>query len=173
MRFLRFGLIALLALLLTVFGIAYFKSSTWSAEGVLTIEAPPEKVLPFVASPKYWLDWNPWSDPTDPEFEASFSGPDSGPGSKLSWKTKDKHGELTIVSVGAAEVAYEMSLDGAPGTGEIKLEPYGTQTRVRWHYTGDLGGNLFGRFFIGLMQKMLVPTLQKGLGNLRTRVAKG
>src|SRR5258708_24781889 len=76
MKFLRFALIAFLALLATVFGIAYFKSSTWTAEGATLIEAGPEKVLPLVAAPKRWLEWMPWSDPADEGFEVSYSGPE-------------------------------------------------------------------------------------------------
>ena len=174
MKYFRFALFAVFGLLATVFGLAYFKSSAWTAEGALVIEAPPEKVLPFVETPRRWLDWNPWSDPTEEGFEASFEGPESGPGAKLVWKSATRKGVLVIGSVSAAEgVAYELSMDDVPGKGEIRLEPYGVQTRVRWRYSGDLGGNLFGRYFIPFMEKALVPTLQKGLSNLRARATKG
>jgi hypothetical protein len=174
MKFLRFALVALLALLATVFGIAYFKSSTWTAEGALVIETPPEKVLPLVAEPKRWLDWMPWCDPSDDGFEARFEGPESGAGAKLVWKSATRHGVLVIRSASAAEgVAYDLEMDDVPGHGEIRLEPYGVQTRARWRYSGDLGGNLFARYFIPFMQKALIPTLQKGLANLRDKALKG
>jgi hypothetical protein len=97
------------------------------------------------------------------------TGHSGDPGSKGA----QRHGELTILSASAAEgITYELAMDDVPGKGEIKLEPYGVQTRVRWRYSGDLGGNLFARYFIPFMQKALVPTLQKGLTRLRERVTK-
>ncbi len=174
MKFLRFGLLALFGLLVALFGLAYFKSSAWSAEGVLVIEAAPDKVLPFVAAPRHWLDWDPWSDPNDAGFEAQFEGPESGAGAKMSWKTDAKGGRLEILSASAAEgVRYRLDLDEMPGQGEFRLEPYGVQTRVHWRYSGDLGWNLGARFAIGFMQRALSTTMQKGLANLRERVNKG
>lgn len=170
MKFLRLVLLAVFGLLVAVFAIAWFKSSAWTAEGALVIEAPAEKILPLVAAPKRWLDWMPWCDPTDAGFEASFAGPDSGPGAKLSWKSATRHGELVIQSASTGEgVAYLLSVDDEPGSGQIRFEPYGTQTRVRWRYSGDLHGNLIARYFIPFMQRALLPTLQKGLTNLRER----
>ncbi|MBK7644099.1 MAG: SRPBCC family protein [Planctomycetes bacterium] len=173
MKVMRFALFAVFALFAAVFGYAYFKDSTWRAEGVMVIEAAPEKVLPHVEAPKRWLEWMPWCDPTADGFQASYEGPESGPGARMKWSSTEKHGELTILSVSPAEgVAYELELDGSPGRGVVRLEPYGTQTRVHWLYTGDLEGNLFARYFIGFMQKGLMPTLQKGLANLREGVRK-
>jgi hypothetical protein len=174
MKYLRFALLALFGLLVTVFAIALFKSSTWTAEGALLVEAAPDKILPLVATPKHWLDWDLWSDPTEEGFEATFEGPESGPGAKMRWKTATKRGQLEILGASAAEgVQYELDLDDMPGKGQIRLEPYGVQTRVRWTYSGDLGWNLAARFIIPFMQKALVTTMQKGLSNLRTRALAG
>jgi carbon monoxide dehydrogenase subunit G len=174
MKLLRYGLIALFALLAALFALASLKSSTWSAEGVLVIEAAPEKVLPFVAGPRHWLEWDLWTDPTEAGFEPRFEGPESGAGARLSWKTDQKHGELEILGASAAEgVRYRLDLDDMPGGGEFRFEPYGDQTRVRWKYSGDLGWNLAARFFIPLMQGSLQSTMQKGLARLRERVRGG
>jgi len=174
MKYMRFALIACFGLLVALFALASFKSSTWTAEGALVIEAPPEKILPLVATPKRWLDWDLWSDPSEPGFESKFEGPESGPGAKMLWNTATKHGELEILAASAAEgVKYRLDLDDVPGAGQIRLEPYGVQTRVRWTYSGDLGWNLAGRFFIPWMQKSLVNTMQKGLNRLRDRVLAG
>ena len=174
MKFLRLALLAMFGLLLAVFVFAWFKRSTWSAEGVLLVEAPAEKILPLVDSPKHWLEWMPWCDPNDAGFEAAYSGPASGPGSKLTWKSNSRHGELLIQSASSAEgVHYALSIDDEPGEGLIRFEPYGTQTRVLWSYSGDMHGNLMARYAIPFMEKLLKPTLQKGLANLRERVTKG
>jgi len=174
MKFLRFALAGLLALLLTVFAFAYFTNSSWSALSAIVIEAPPEKVLPLISSPKHWMDWDPWSDPTDDGFEAEFEGPDSGPGAKMKWKSARNHGQLHILGASVAEgVSYELDLDDMPGKGSLHLEPYGVQTRVRWTYSGDLGANLGARVMSSWIQKALQTTMQKGLTNLRARVLAG
>jgi len=174
MKFLRFALIAFFALLVALFALASFKSSVWSAEGALVIEAPPEKILPLIATPKRWLDWDLWSDPSEPGFESKFEGPESGSGAKMIWKTATKNGQLEILSASAADgVRYKLDLDDMPGQGQIRFEPYGVQTRVRWSYSGDLGWNLAGRFVIPFMQKALVNTMQKGLNQLREKVLAG
>jgi hypothetical protein len=170
MRYLRFALFAFFGLLVAIFGLAWFKDSSWSAEGALLIETAPADVQPLLETPKRWLEWMPWSDPSEEGFVASCSGPESGPGAKMSWKSATRHGELAILGVSPAEgVRYSLSLDDVPGEGEIRLEPYGSQTRVRWRYAGDFGGNLFARYFVGFMQRALVPTLQRGLAQLREK----
>jgi polyketide cyclase/dehydrase/lipid transport protein len=174
MKFLRFALFAVFGLFATVIGIAYFKSSSWSAEGALIVEAAPEKILPLVATPKHWLDWDPWSDPTEEGFEASFEGPDAGAGAKMSWSSSRNRGRLTILEASVAGgIRYELDLDDMPGKGLIRLEPYGVQTRVRWTYSGDLGGNLGARFVLGWIERALQATMQKGLANLRTKALAG
>jgi hypothetical protein len=174
MKFLRYGLIALFALLVALFGLASLKSSKWTAEGVLVIEAAPEKVVPFVAGPRHWLEWDLWTDPTEAGFEPRYEGPESGAGAKLVWKSDMKHGELEILSASAAEgVRYRLEMDEMPGGGLFRFEPYGEQTRVRWTYSGDLGWNLAARFMIPLMQGSLQSTMQKGLARLRDRVKSG
>jgi len=140
MKYLRYGLIALFALLVALFALASLKSSKWTAEGVLVIEAAPEKVLPFVAAPRHWLEWDLWTDPTEAGFEPHFEGPESGAGAKLSWKQDARHGELEILAASAADgVLYRLAMDDMPGEGVFRFEPYGEQTRVRWTYSGDLG----------------------------------
>lgn len=174
MKLVRLLLFAVFGLFVALFAFAFFKRSVWSAEGVLVIEAPPEKVLPLVQAPKRWPEWMPWADPTDEGYQASFEGPESGPGAKMRWSAKRREGELAITAVDAQDgVRYELALDGQPGQGEIRLEPYGVQTRVHWHYTGDLGGNLIARYMISMMEHALVPTLQRGLQNLRAKVLAG
>jgi len=170
MKFLRFALFAVFGLLATIFAIAYFKSSTWTAEAAIVVETPPEKVLPLVATPKRWLDWDLWSDPSEEHFEVSYEGPESGPGAKMSWKSAKNQGRLEVLGTSAAGgVTYALELDGMPGQGEIRLEPYGVQTRVRWTYSGDLGWNLGARFIVSWIQMGLQTTMQKGLSNLRTK----
>ena len=174
MKYFRYGLIALLALLLALFGLAALKSSTWTAEGVLVIEAAPDKVLPFVATPRHWLEWDPWTDPSDAGWASSYAGPESGAGARLSWKTDTRRGELEVLSASTAEgVRYRLDIDGMPGAGEFRFEPYGDQTRVRWRYSGDVGWNPALRYMIPLMQGSLQATMQKGLGKLRERVKAG
>lgn len=174
MKFVRLLLFAVFGLFVALFAFAFFKRSVWSAEGVLVIEAPAEKILPLVSAPRRWPEWMPWADPTDEGYQASFEGPERGAGAKMHWSAKRREGELAITAVDEQQgVRYELALDGQPGSGEIRLEPYGTQTRVRWHYTGDLGGNLIARYMISMMEHALVPTLQRGLGNLRAKVLAG
>jgi Polyketide cyclase / dehydrase and lipid transport len=174
MKFLRFVLFALFGLLATLFGIAYFKTSVWTAEAAIIVETAPDKVLPLVASPKQWLNWNLWSDPTEEGFEATFEGPESGPGATLRWKSLKNNGRLTIQAASLADgVDCELDLDDMPGKARFRLEPYGVQTRVRWSYSGDLGGNLGARFILSWIEKGIQTTMQKGLGNLRTKVLAG
>lgn len=174
MKFVRLLLFAVFGLFVALFAFAFFKRSTWSAEGVIVIEAPAEKILPLVAAPKRWPEWMPWADPSDEGYQATLAGPESGPGAKLDWQAKSRHGELAITKVDPAQgVSYDLALDGQPGSGEIRFEPYGVQTRVHWHYTGDLGGNLIARYMISMMEHALVPTLQRGLTNLRAKVLAG
>ncbi len=136
-----------------------------------TIDAPQETAFNFLNSYQNFNAWSPWHR-IDPETQYSYSGPESGVGAMMSWQSDhDKVGSglqkitesipnefiavtLDFGDMGQAESSYELSTDG-------------DSTTVVWNFDNEIGWNLVGRYFGLFMDRMLGPSYEAGLHNLK------
>jgi hypothetical protein len=58
----------------------------WRVERSIRVEAPPERVLPFVANLRRWQDWAVWTKTMDPKLVNTWGGPDEGVGARWQWQ---------------------------------------------------------------------------------------
>jgi uncharacterized protein YndB with AHSA1/START domain len=105
------------------------------------VNAAPEKVFPLINDFRNWTQWSPW-DKRDPNLERTYSGPESGVGTKYAWKGNDEvgQGEMTITeSVPSKRVLLDLHFitpwEGTNVT-EFTLNPTGNQTEVVWTMRG-------------------------------------
>lgn len=138
----------------------------------ITINAPVEKIFPYLNNSKLAEKWGPWTE-EDPEAKMVYSGPDEGVGSKASWDSPGKlgTGSATIVeTIPNEKVGIKLEYT-KPMTmiqdAEYLVQNNGSQTVVTWKVSGK---NTFpGRvmcFFIN-MDKMVGSMFEKGLANLK------
>ena len=139
------------------------------------IQAPPERIFPWMNSNRAGEKWGPWLE-VDPQAKMNYSGPDSGVGSKTSWDSRGQlgTGSATIVEsipnnkVGIAlEYTKPMTMTQHS---DYLLEPNGAQTRVTWRVRGQ--NTLLGRvmcLFINMDQRV-GGMFEKGLSNLKRLV---
>jgi hypothetical protein len=174
MRFLKNLALGLFGLVVAVVAVAYVLPRHVPVERSIVIDAPAERIFPYVNSLQRTAEWSPWM-ALDPNVQLTYSGPEEGVGNTLSWTS-----ELASVGNGRQEitastpdVSVASTLDfGGMGTAEaaIVLVPEGAGTRVTWGFVGDMGNNPMGRWMGLMMDRWVGGDYAKGLANLKALV---
>ena len=151
-------------------------SDTYTVQRSTTIAAPPERVYGHLIDFSKWADWSPW-DAMDPSMSKTYSGAESGVGSRYEWSGNRKVGQGSMEITDAKEhsdvhIALEFlkPFKASNQTG-FSLEPTGDGTRVTWTMSGTktLMTRIIGIF--RSMDAMVGPDFERGLGDLK-RVAE-
>ncbi len=142
-----------------------------SVERSAMLAAAPGTVLALAASSSAYQTFNPYKT-RDPELKVDLFGPEAGVGSGFRFDGKEGKGTQTIATVTADTVTYAIDL-GALGqpTQAIHAVPSDLGTEVTWHMRSDMGFNPVFRVFGLFMERMMGPTLELGLENLRKAAA--
>lgn len=163
-------LVGLVAAAVLLAGVAYLLPRQIHVERTITVERPAADVYPLVASMHRFNEWSPWST-LDPTMQLTYSGPDSGVGSKMAWSGNSKVGVGSDLIVAAipnerVDVALQFGAQG-PARSSFLLVPSSTGTGVTWTLDLDLGMNPIGRYFGLLMDRMIGPDYERGLARLK------
>jgi len=140
----------------------------------IVIDAPPEKVFPYVNNLKRHAEWSPWAK-IDPETKWSYQGPDRGVGQKVMWSSDHREvgtGSQTIVeSVENRRVATELDF-GDMGTAKawFRLQPEDSGTRISWDFATDAGNNPVMRWMGLMFDRWIGEAYDKGLTSLKQAV---
>ncbi|HCM76704.1 MAG TPA: hypothetical protein DIS90_10000 [Cytophagales bacterium] len=170
--------ISLVIIILAI--VVAFLSPKSHMERSILVNSEPEAIFKYLDNFKAYNQWSPWSE-IDPATIYQFDGPESGPGARMSWSSKDEQvgeGEQWIIEMRENEyVKYGMKFGGFEGdfSAEIILEPTINETKVTWTYNGDVSkAGMFnaamGKFFGMFMDSMLGPFYEKGLYSLKEQV---
>ena len=89
MKFIKWFLIVVALLLVTLAVIGYFLPKTAHVERSITVNANRDAVFTQVNSFKNFNQWSPWFD-KDPNANYQYSGPESGVGNSMSWNSDKK-----------------------------------------------------------------------------------
>ena len=141
------------------------------------INADQAKVFSLVSDFQQFNRWSPWAT-YDPETEYEFSGPVTGVGSKMSWRSEDPS-----VGNGAQEtVEYEpdtmvrtkLTFEGfdTPSYASFTLEPADGGTRVTWAFDANMD-TMVGRYMGLMMEKWVGADYERGLARLQELAEKG
>jgi uncharacterized protein YndB with AHSA1/START domain len=171
MRLLKW-LFAAVALLLGLgLIVALFAPDEVHMERAIVIDRPPAEVFAVLNDFRRFNDWSPWA-AKDPQAKYTWSGPSSGVGARLAWE-----GDPATVGTGSQEITasvpnerVETALDfGEQGNARARwtLTPEGAGTRVVWGFDTDFEGNLVGRLFGLMLERMLAPDYEAGLASLK------
>lgn len=158
-----------IALLLVYAGL---KNPDYVVQRQITVNAPAERVFPYLNNMRLAEQWGPWKE-MDPATTMTLSGPEEGVGAKTSW-TGGKQmgtGSATIVeSVPNSKVGIRLEYTEPMQmvqNSEYLLSSSGNQSTVTWKVTGqnDFMGRLMCLFMD--MDKMVGGMFEKGLSNLK------
>jgi uncharacterized protein YndB with AHSA1/START domain len=153
------------------------KPDSFRVQRSVTMNAPAEKIFPYLEGLKRWTEWSPYEG-RDPQMKRAYSGADSGKGAVYEWDGNDNvgKGRMEIVdSKPPSKVVIKLDfLKPFEGhnTAELTVEPKGGQTIVTWAMYGPstFMTKLIGTFMD--MDDMIGRDFAAGLAKLKTVVEK-
>jgi uncharacterized protein YndB with AHSA1/START domain len=153
------------------------KPDSFRVQRSATMDAPAEKIFPYIEGLKRWTEWSPYEG-RDPQMKRAYSGADSGKGAVYEWDGNDNvgKGRMEIVdSKPPSKVVIKLDfLKPFEGhnTAELTVEPKGGQTIVTWAMYGPstFMTKLIGTFMD--MDDMIGRDFAAGLAKLKTVVEK-
>jgi effector-binding domain-containing protein/uncharacterized protein YndB with AHSA1/START domain len=173
MRVFKYLFFALLFLIIAFFAYGFFfLEDKVQVSRTITIDRPAKMVFKAANSMHTFNEWSPWAK-LDPNAQYQFEGPEKGVGSKMSWQGNEEVGsgsQEIIESVPYEMVKTELYFDGQgddPSWATIAIKDMGDQSEVSWIFDADFNGNVLGRYFGMMMDRMLGPQYEKGLQGLK------
>jgi len=168
------GIVAVLAVVFVA--LAFVGPEHVQVEREATIEAPVDLVFAEVNSLQRWAAWDPWQ-ARDPNIVNTFSGPESGVGSRNEWKSSHKevgNGTQEITeSVENQLIRTHLTFDGhGEANSAMEFTASGESTQVKWSMGMDIpfGGRPFMLFMD--MDDAVGADFEKGLASLNEHCKK-
>ncbi|MEM7083287.1 MAG: SRPBCC family protein [Pseudomonadota bacterium] len=175
MKLLKWMLALVIALVTAVFVAGQFVSTTLEVEHSTTINAPRAQIFDELIRMRSFNSFSPWYD-LDPDAQYSYEGPESGIGSKMSWKSNDPNvgnGWMQIAGLsGRDKIDMTLGFDGFDGEAKswYLLDEMNAGTRVTWGYASDISSPFFLRFMGPFIQEQITKNYEDGLANLKTNM---
>lgn len=161
------GVIALLVV------VGLFLPKSYHVERSAVINAPAEKIYPYISAFRRWPEWIAWTTNKYPDMAMKFGETDTGVGAGYSWAGKSSgNGAIKFTALEPGKsIGYHLDFENGQylSTGTISLVPDGSAMKVTWTNDGDLGASPIGRWFGLFMDGMMGPDFAEGLANLKVR----
>jgi hypothetical protein len=173
---LKIVIYVLLALIAIVLGLAATKPDSFQVQRSASMQAPPEKVVGLIDDFHNWGSWSPW-EKLDPAMKKTFSGADSGKGSRYAWEGNSKVGAGRMEILDATPSKVTVKLDflkpfETHNLAEFTLAPQGQATQVTWVMRGPSPFvSKIMQVFVS-MDGLIGKDFETGLANLKN-VAEG
>ena len=137
-------------------------------ERAATLDADAEAILALAASGAGYQRFNPYRD-TDPDLAITLFGPETGVGSGFRFEGREGRGTQTVSAVAPGAVHYLIDLGpmGRPAQ-TIRAEARAQGAHVTWTMQADTGFNPVARVMGLFLDRMVGPTLERGLAKLET-----
>jgi len=170
--------IAVVVILAGILIYAATRPDAFRIERSATIQAPPEKIFPFIDDFHRWTAWSPW-EKIDPQLKRTYGGAASGKGTTYAWEGNSKVGAGSMeITESAPSSRIVLKLDfikpfEGHNTTEFTFAP-GAQggTKVTWAMSGPSPylSKLVGMFCN--MDRMIGGQFETGLANLKSITEK-
>lgn len=141
----------------------------------VVINAPAEKVFPYVNTRSIANSWNPWLQ-MDPKAQLDYGGPDVGAGARTNWHGGEQlgTGSATVTEsvpnqLVKVKLEYKEPFEMTQDVSYI-LKANGDTTTVVWQVEGE---STFAQRLMCVfmnMDKTVGDVFTKGLGQLKTMV---
>lgn len=177
-------LILIVVLIALLVGLAFVLPDRAHVERSVTVLRPPSQIYLLLTNLRRFNDWSPWFQ-RDPGASYVFSGPGSGVGATLSWRSERGDvgvGRQTLAAAVPDEsVTFELDF-GVRGRSSARFDLVGRngETRVTWRLDSELplhlderfGWNVVGRYMGLFMDRLVGPDFELGLANLKQLVER-
>ncbi|MGE0631916.1 MAG: SRPBCC family protein [Pseudobdellovibrionaceae bacterium] len=162
-------------IILGVLVYAGLKSPEYEVTRSILINAPAEKIFPYLVNQGLARKWSPW-EALDPDSKTTYWGPQEGVGAKTSWTGGKKMGtgSATITEVFLnrrvdIRLDYEEPM-AMVQFADYQINPEGNANRVSWTVRGTNGFVERLMCLFVNMDKMVGSMFEQGLANLKTLV---
>ncbi|MBL7716272.1 MAG: SRPBCC family protein [Bdellovibrionales bacterium] len=170
-------ILALLGILVGLVGlmaaISYLLPSHWKVERSIIIQAPPERIYPWVSDFKAWAKWSEF-DTADPQIRYTYSGNATGSGSERTWISKSMGNGRQRITYAEPKTGIDFELTmmdtGFHIQGHLKFQAVDGGTQVIWTDSGVSGGNPVVRWVAFFMDWILGGPFERSLEKLKTQV---
>jgi uncharacterized protein YndB with AHSA1/START domain len=165
------------AVLAVFFGFVMSRNGKFHYERSGLINAPAEKVFPYISDLKQGTLWNPYEQ-KDPQMKRKYSGQDAQVGSIVEFEGNRQAGSgkieiLKIIPNQLVEMRLTMTSPfRAENLVRYRLTPEGAQTRFSWGMEGN--GGFMGKLVTLIIdcEKMMTVEFDKGISNLKAVAEK-
>lgn len=167
------GIIVLAILAILV--IAALKPNSFRVERSIDINAPAEKIFPVLNDLRQQRHWSPW-DQKDPAMKRTYSGAETGVGSKYAWDGNKNIGtgsqEITATNPNSK---IDINIDFSRpfevhNKIEFVLHPAGNATNVSWAIHGPMPFMFRAMSMFCSMDSMMNKEFDKGLSQLKALI---
>lgn len=161
------GLIALAV------GIGFALPDTAHVERSISVQTRPATAYAVLNGFHQFRKWSPWEG-LDPNTKYEVSGPIWGVGAKHAWSSEDANvgsgSQEIIANEQDQSVSIKLIFAGfdSDNTARYLIQPEGEGVTITWTYDTVFKGDLLGRYFGLMMDKMLGADYEKGLAQLKT-----
>lgn len=174
-----FEIIIVTVILLVVSLLLYAatKPNTFRLQRSTTINAPADKVFPFINDFHQWPLWSPW-EKMDPDMKRTHSGAFQGKGAVYEWDGNKQVGTgrmEVLTSIPASKIVIKLDFFKpfeAHNTAEFTLESRGSSTTVAWAMYGPQPFMMKAMGLFCSPERMVGPQFETGLANLKTIAEK-
>ena len=176
MKIIRKLMVAMIAILVLLVIVGLFLPQQATMRRDILIKAAPGQIYAVLANPHDFNKWSPWA-MIDPKATYEYFGADTGVGAGMRWSSADPHvgvGSSKIIEVDPnrrIRVELDFSNQGLNWS-EYRLNPEGNETRVVWEFEMHAGMNPIQRWFGLFIDKLVGPSYEQGLKNLKALVEK-
>jgi uncharacterized protein YndB with AHSA1/START domain len=176
-KFLKIVGVVVLVAVAAILLYAATRPDSFRVERSAAMNAPPEKIFPYIDGLKRWTEWSPYEG-RDPSMKRAYSGAESGKGAVYEWDGNDQVGKGRMEIVDSKppnkvviKLDFLKPFEGH-NTAELTVEPKGGQTIVTWAMYGPstFMTKLIGTFMD--MDDMIGRDFAAGLAKLKTVVEK-
>lgn len=176
-KFLKSIGVALVAAVAAILIYAATRPDSFRVERSTAMNAPPEKIFPYIDGLKRWAEWSPYEG-RDPAMRRAHSGAERGKGAVYEWDGNDTVGKGRMEIVDSTpphrvviKLDFLKPFEGH-NMAELTVEPKGGQTIVTWAMYGPstFMTKLVGTFMD--MDDMIGRDFAAGLAKLKTVVEK-
>jgi uncharacterized protein YndB with AHSA1/START domain len=172
--------IILVLVALVVAGILAFAASrpdTFRVERSIAIQAPPERIFPFINDYRQWAAWSPYEN-KDPAMKRTYGATTAGKGATYAWEGDGNVGQGSMAieeSRPPSHVAIRLDFVKpieAHNRVDFTLVPQGDSTTVTWAMQGPAPyvSRLMQVFFD--MDNMVGRDFEAGLAKLKAVAEK-
>lgn len=176
MKFLKWALIAILVLVSIIVVGGLLLPNHAHVERSANVDATPEQVYALLSNTHKMKEWSPWFG-MDPNMNVTYTGPASGVGASYSWTSEvwnvGNGSYLITEAKPTSNISAQMSFgEETKATARFIIAANGKSSFVTWTFDSDANGNILGRWFGIMMDKMLGPDYERGLSQMSAAAQK-